>query len=203
MARAVDHRDDGEASLVVVRRAARGATAPPVRSAQRAQNGPLPAAVEPIGARRGRARSPRHPRPSRAASAAASTSGTIAPQVARITRSSRDAGLAQAEPARDDVGPHRLLAASSDARCEGLLVDRLGREAEVQRLAVRLLHSVEAVEEEPLELACEARLGVGQPRGLDPDPRVLRATGGRHPRVRARSRTGCRRGRTASPSRCE
>ena len=88
-----------------------------------------------------------------------------------MTRSSRVGGLAQPEPSRDDVGAHRILAASRDGCGEGRLIDRLGREAEVERLAVRLLHPVERVEQEPLELAGVARLRVGEAGRLDSDPR--------------------------------
>ena len=109
------------------------------------------------------------------------------------------AGLAQPEPARDDVRAQPLLADSRDGLRERRLVDRLRREAQVQRLAVRLLHPRERIEQQPFELPRVARLGVCQPGRLDPDPggddRLVRAALARErdPRRRARrGRSGCR-----------
>src|SRR5207249_3389632 len=79
--------------------------------------------------------------------------------------------LAQHETAGQHAGPDRLLAARRDELRERRLLDRLRREPQVERLAVRLLELREAVEEQPLELAGEARLRVDEPRELQSDPR--------------------------------
>ena len=80
------------------------------------------------------------------------------------TRVAARAGLAQPEAAGEDVRANRLLPAPLAELGERGLVDRLRREAQVERLAVRLLHAAERVEEEPLELAPVRGLGVDDAR---------------------------------------
>ena len=79
-------------------------------------------------------------------------------------------GLAKAEAARDDIGAQPLGADEGYGRRERLLVDRLGREPQIERLTVGRLHPGQRIEQQPFELPRIAGLGVCETGSLDPDP---------------------------------
>ena len=77
----------------------------------------------------------------------------------------------QAVAAGEHVGAQLVGAGAVEGGGERALVDRTGRQAQVQRAAVGAAEVGEAVAEQPVEGAGVGRLGVRQPRQLEPDRR--------------------------------
>ena len=79
--------------------------------------------------------------------------------------------LDQPVAAGEHVGPQRVVAQAGAGGGEGRLVERAGRQAEVQRVAVGRGEAGQPVAQQPVQRHRVGRLGQGQPGQLHPDRR--------------------------------